>query len=72
MTENVSNVWGGTDLPYLNPAETSGEDAYPQYASEALFSKDEFLNKLKTKAPDIVIDFNQDNWMEILEFTPGK
>ena len=22
MTENVSNVWGGKDLPYLNPAET--------------------------------------------------
>lgn len=22
MTENVSNVWGGKDLPYLNPVET--------------------------------------------------
>lgn len=24
MTENVSNVWGGKDLPYLNPVETRG------------------------------------------------
>lgn len=72
MTENVSNVWGGTDLPYLNPVETKGEDGYPQYLSENLFPREEFLNKLKSKEKDIELDFNQENWMEILEYTPGK
>ena len=70
-TENVSNVWGGKDLPYLEPAETSGEDGYPQYASEVVLSKDDFLQKLKTKYSDTEINFESDDWAKIEEYTPG-
>ena len=31
-TEMPVNVWGGTNYPYLQVVETSGEDAYTQYA----------------------------------------
>ena len=72
MTENVNDVWGGRNLAYLNPVETAGEDAYPQYASEVSMSKDEFLSKLKSKYSDASINFDDDNWMEIKEYTPGK
>lgn len=72
MTENVSNVWGGKDLPYLNPVETNGEDAYTQYASEVVISKDEFMQKLKSKYAEANVNFDDENWMEIKEYTPGK
>ncbi len=69
MTENVSDVWGGKDLPYLVPVETKGEDAYSQYSSEAVFTKEELLNKLKEKFSDIEINFDEENCIEIKEFT---
>lgn len=72
MTENVSNVWGGKNLPYLEPVEVPGEDAYPQYSSSVSFTKDEFIQKLKEKYSDIAINFNDTNWVEIKEYTPGK
>ena len=55
-TEIPINVWGGTGYPYLQSVQTSGEDAYTQYASEIEFSQ-ELLNKLKEKYSDISIDF---------------
>lgn len=72
MTENVSDVWGGTNLPYLEPVETQGENNYPQYASEVSFTKEEFLQKIKEKYPESEISFDDENWMEIKEYTPGK
>lgn len=70
-TDNVSNVWGGKDLPYLEPVETSGEENYPQYASEVVLSKDELLAKMKEKYEDVNINFDEENWIQIKEYTPG-
>lgn len=72
MTENVSDVWGGKNLPYLEPVEVPGEDAYPQYSSNISFTKEEFIQKLKEKYSDISINFNDTNWIEIKEYTPGR
>ena len=72
MTENVPNVWGGKDLPYLNSVETNGEEAYPQYESWVTFTKEEFLQKLKGKYSDLDINLDAEDWMEIKEYTPGK
>ncbi len=72
MTENVSDVWGGKDLPYLNPVKTEGEDAYTQYSSEATFSKEEFLSKLKEKYNDIEINFDDENAIVIEAYTPRR
>ena len=69
VTEIPVNVWGGTGYPYLQSVETSGEDGYTQYLSEASFAYDELLNKLKSKYSDIVIDFSNSDDIKILEYT---
>ena len=68
-TEIPVNVWGGTGFPYLQIVETSGEDGYAQYNSEATFARDELLQKLKEKYADIQIDFNKEDDIRIVEHT---
>ncbi len=68
-TETVSNVWGGTDLPYLQSVQTSGEEGYNGYNSEAEFSKEELINILKKKYSEIEINFEDENSIKILEYT---
>lgn len=71
ITEVPVNVWGGTGYPYLQSVETSGEDAYSQYASEVTLSQEELINKLKEKYADISIDFSNIDDIKILEYTEG-
>lgn len=70
-TEEVSNVWGGTDLPYLQSVETAGEDAYSQYASEVTLTKKEFEEKIKTVHSDFTINYDEEDCIKILEYTEG-
>ena len=72
VTETVSNVWGGTDLPYLKSVETSGEDGYSQYNSEVKLTKKELLEKLKTEYSDININFDDNEAIKILDYTESK
>ena len=69
ITEVPVNVWGGTGYPYLQSVETSGENAYTQYASEVTLSQEELINKLKEKYSDISIDFANSEDIKILEYT---
>ncbi len=46
-TETATNVWGGTNYPYLQTVETSGEDAYTQYSSNVTLTKDEVTQRIK-------------------------
>lgn len=68
-TEIVSNVWGGTDYPYLQSVQTSGEEGYSQYQSTVTLTKDELLEKLKIEHPEIEIDFSKENSIQITEYT---
>ena len=68
-TEIVSNVWGGTDYPYLQTVATSGEEDYTQYSSSVILTKEEVLQKLRENHPEAVIDFNIENEIQILEHT---
>lgn len=68
-TEKPVNVWGGTNYPYLQAVQTSGEDAYSQYSSEVILSKEEFVNKIKEKHKNFEIDFNKENCIKIEELT---
>lgn len=68
-TEIVSNVWGGTDLPYLQSVETAGEAEYSQYSSEVSISKEDLVNKLKESYSDIEINFDEEESIKILEYT---
>ena len=71
-TEEVSNVWGGTNMPYLQSVETSGEDAYSQYLSEATFTKSDFENKIKDKHSDFSIDYADPECIKVVEYTAGN
>ena len=68
-TEKVSDVWGGSDLPYLQVVQTSGEDAYSQYSSKASLKQEEIVSKLKEKYSDIEINFEDEECIKILEYT---
>lgn len=71
-TEEVANVWGGANLPYLQSVETSGEDEYTQYLSEVEFTKTEFEEKIKSSYSDFKIDYNQQDCIKTLETTQGE
>ena len=68
-TETASNVWGGTNYPYLQTVETSGEDAYTQYSSTVTLTKEEKEKKIQEYHNDIEINFENDNEIQILENT---
>ena len=72
VTDTANNVWGGADFPYLQAVTTSGEDEYSQYSSEVILTKDEFINKIKEYHKDFEIDFNNDNQIQVLEYTDGE
>jgi len=71
-TEAVSSIWGEKDLPYLQSVETSGEDSYKQYKSEVTLTKEELLEKIKTKYPDIDINWEDKESIKIIEYTESK
>lgn len=69
-TELPVNVWGGgTGLPYLQVVETLGEEGYTQYSSEVILKKDELIEKVKTKHVDIIINFDNEEEIKIIEYT---
>ncbi|MCF0125377.1 MAG: stage II sporulation protein D [Clostridia bacterium] len=72
ITEIPINVWGGSGHPYLQVVTTEGEEGYSQYESEVEFSKDELLQKLRSKYNDIQIDFQNNEDIKILEYTDSN
>lgn len=72
VTEVPASVWGGTNYPYLQSVETSGEDAYSQYSSEVTLSKEEFKSKILEKHSDLQIDFTQADCIKVMEYTDAK
>lgn len=69
VTEIPINVWGGSGYPYLQVVETAGEEEYSQYNSEVNLSKEEFINKIKEKHSELVIDFSLEDAIYIKEKT---
>ena len=69
VTETAANVWGGTNYPYLQSVETSGEDEYSQYNSEVEISKEKLIEKLKQKHSDISINFDEQDCIKIIDYT---
>lgn len=69
ITESSLNIWGGIDYPYLKSVETSGEEGYIQYNSEVVLNQQELLSKIKTQYEDCIIDFSEENCIQILEYT---
>lgn len=72
VTETPVNVWGGTNYPYLQSVQTSGEDNYTQYSSEVTLSKEDFIKKIKEKHSDLEIDFSNSDAIKIEEYTSSN
>lgn len=72
MTESPINVWGGRGYPYLKSVQTSGEDAYSQYASEITVTKKEFEEIIKKVHSNFKIDFAKKDCIKIKEYTEGN
>ena len=68
-TETATNVWGGTNYPYLQIVATSGEDTYTQYSSNVTLTKDEVIQKIKEKHSEVEMNFFDLNEIQILENT---
>lgn len=49
--------------------QQAGEDGYKQYSSSVSLTKEEVIEKLCKSYPEITIDFNQENPVEIIEYT---
>lgn len=60
-------VWGGDGYPYLQVVETSGEETYSQYKSEAKFTKEEFIEKMKKDHKEFEINFEEEKCIEIIK-----
>lgn len=71
-TETTVNVWGGTGYPYLQSVSTAGEEGYSQYQSEVTVTKQTFIDKVKEKHSELVIDFSQEDAIKVLEYTDGN
>lgn len=71
-TEIPINVWGGSNFPYLQVVETSGEDNYSQYYSEKEYLYKELEDKMKEHYSDFFIDWNNQDAISILEYTESS
>ena len=69
ITESSLNIWSGIDYPYLKSVETAGEEGYTQYASNVELSHQELLDKIQMQYEDCEINFEEQNCIEILEYT---
>lgn len=63
------NVWGGSGYPYLQVVQTSGEENYSQYSSEVELTRNEIIEKIKQKYSEIEINWEEENPVQILEYT---
>ena len=70
-TESPIDVWGGGGYPYLQTVTTSGEEGYTQYSSELIISKEDFIAKMQEKYSDFNINFEEQNCIQIIEYTSG-
>lgn len=62
---------GGSGYPYLQAVSTVGEDAYSQYSSEVILTKEEVVEKIKQNHPEVEINFDLEDVIQIKEFTDG-
>lgn len=71
-TEIPVNVWGGSNFPYLQVVETSGEDEYSQFYSEKEYAYSEIEERMKQNYDDFQINWEEENAISILEYTESS
>ena len=65
-TESAANYWGGTDHPYLQPAESPGDRLAPDYSKTVTFTQAEMKDFLQTAEKEqsckLTLDSNPAKW----------
>lgn len=56
----------------MQAVETSGEEAYTQYQSEVVLTKQTFIDKIKEKHANFEINFDEPECIKIIEYTNGN
>ena len=69
-TESALEVWG-TDVPYLRPVESPGEENARSYYSRAEFAPDVFAGTVADLAPEAELDGDPAEWTGQAERTSG-
>ena len=67
MTENASDIWGGTELPYLTCVESEGDKLSPRYAASVSVSADEFKAAFLSKKPTAALGGAPSGWFSTPE-----
>lgn len=72
-TENVSNIWGKQNIPYLRSVESLGEEGYKNYNSTVTLSVSELQTKLN-KSSDLTCNISkeEEEIVKILNYTDTK
>lgn len=69
-TENVSNIWGKQNIPYLVSVDSPGEEDYKNYSSKVKLSVSELQTKLnKDTSTKCSINVNGGDVVKILSYT---
>lgn len=69
-TENVSNIWGKQEIPYLVSVESPGEEDYKNYTSKVKLSVSDLQTKLnKDEVAKCNIDIDRGDIVKILSYT---
>ena len=69
-TEAAVAVWG-TDVPYLQPVESPGEESAARYKSEVSFTLDEFRKIITDEDEGAVMNDAAENWIGEITCTEG-
>lgn len=69
-TEDVSNIWGKQNIPYLKSVESLGEENYKNYTSKVKLSVSELQEKLnKDSSLKCSIDVDRGDIVKVLSYT---
>ena len=55
-TENVEDVWEGTEVPYLKSVKSDGDEEDAGFKTVTAFKENDIVERLKAQYPDILLD----------------
>ncbi len=70
-TEAAAAVWG-SDVPYLQPVDSPGEETAAPYEQEKCFSEETFVTLIRNKAPEVKLSGAPAGWFGAVTKTSGE
>lgn len=70
-TEAAAAVWG-SEVPYLQPVDSPGEEQAAPYEQERCFSEENFVALIQKRAPDAKLKGNPAGWFGAVTKTAGE